>query len=115
MRARVLLMVWPAQTAFAEHFQQPFVFDRLKFLSKFPNGQAKTLGKSWGRRAGLHVVKMMTNDGAEPSKVNYYLNRYPRREDALRWHPTGPMFDSGGTEQPFVKHTRVVCFLALDT
>lgn len=47
------------------------------------------------------MVRERTNDGAEPSKVNFYLKRYPRRRDALRWRPTAPMFDSGGTEPAF--------------
>lgn len=90
-----------AATAFAEHMQQPFIFDKMNFLSKFPDGEAKTLGVQWGRKVGDFVVRMRTNDGAEPSKVNFYLNRYPRRKDALRWRPTGPMFDSGATEPSF--------------
>ncbi len=90
-----------AATAFAEHFQQPLLFDRMKFLSRFPDGEAKTLGRQWGRRVGRYIVRERTNDGAEPSKVNFYLSRYPRRQDVLRWRPTAPMFDSGATEPAF--------------
>lgn len=90
-----------AATAFAEHFQQPMLFDRMAFLNHFPEGEAKTLGRDWGRRVGRFVVRLRTNDGAEPSKVNFYLGRYPRRHDALRWRPTAPMFDSGATEPAF--------------
>ena len=35
---------------------------------------------------------MRTNDGSEPSEVNYYLGRYERRTDSLRWRPTGPFY-----------------------
>ncbi len=90
-----------AWTAFAEHFQQPMLFDKLAFLKKYPNGEAKDLGIEWGRRIGRFIVKERTNDGAEPSKVNFYLRRYQRRNDALRWRPTGPLFDSGATEPAF--------------
>lgn len=47
-------------------------------------------------------VRDRTNDGAEPSKATFYLGRYPRRQDALRWTPTGPLFDSGKAEPAFV-------------
>lgn len=90
-----------AATAIAEHFQQPFLFDRMKFLARFPDGEGKSLGSDWGRQVGRFIVRERTNDGAEPSKVNFYLKRYPRRRDALRWRPTVPMFDSGATEPAF--------------
>ena len=90
-----------AATAFAEHFQQPLVFDRMKFLAHYPEGEAKTLGRQWGRRVGRFIVRERTNDGAGPSKINFYLKKYTRRHDALRWRPTAPMFDSGGTEPAF--------------
>lgn len=90
-----------AATAFAEHMQQPFLFDQMSFLSRYPAGEAKTLGEAWGRKVGDFVVRMRTNDGAEPSKANFYLRRYPRRQDSLRWRPTGPLFDSGATEPSF--------------
>jgi membrane-associated phospholipid phosphatase len=83
------------QVAVAEHFQQPFVFDRLKFLADIPDSEAKSLGIQWGEHVGRHVVRMRTNDGAEPSKVNFYLGRYPRRTDVLKWSPTGPFYDAG--------------------
>ena len=35
---------------------------------------------------------MRTNDGAEPSESRYYLGRYKRRTDSLRWAPTGPFY-----------------------
>ena len=37
---------------------------------------------------------MRTDDGSEPSEVNYYLDRYPRRTDALRWRPTAPFYSA---------------------
>lgn len=73
----------------AETFQQPFLFERRRFHARFPDGEAKSLGIAWGRQVGRAVVRMRTHDGMEPNKVNYYLDRYPRRRDALNWNPTG--------------------------
>ncbi len=79
-------------TAAAEAFQQPFLFERIGFLSRFPDGEAKSLGAEWGRAAGRRALDMRTDDGSEPSEVNYYLGRYRRRADSLRWSPTGPFY-----------------------
>ncbi len=81
--------------AIAEHFQQPFVLDRANFLRRYHPGDAKSRAVTWGEKVAAHVVRLRTNDGAEPSKVNFYLDRYPRRRDALRWTPTGPLYDAG--------------------
>ena len=78
--------------AAAEAFQQPFLFERIAFLSRFPDGEAKSLGVEWGRAVGRRVLDMRTDDGSEPSEVNYYLGRYQRRADSLRWSPTGPFY-----------------------
>ena len=78
--------------AAAEAFQQPFLFERMAFLDLFPGSEAKDLGFRWGRAAARKVLDMRTNDGAEPSEVNYYLGRYERRADSLRWRPTGPFY-----------------------
>ena len=78
--------------AAAEAFQQPFLFERLAFLNRFPGSEAKSLGVEWGRAAGRHLVNLRVNDGAEPSEANYYLGRYSRRRDSLRWTPTGPFY-----------------------
>ncbi|GAB5486738.1 MAG: hypothetical protein Pars2KO_03080 [Parasphingorhabdus sp.] len=81
-------------TAASENFQQPFLFERGAFKNRFPDGEAKSLGIEWGRKVGLQIVKMRTNDGAEPSKANFYLDRYKRRDDALKWTPTGPFYSA---------------------
>ena len=78
--------------AAAEAFQQPFLFERIAFLSRFPDGEAKSLGVDWGREVGRRVLDLRTDDGSEPSEVNYYLGRYRRRADSLRWSPTGPFY-----------------------
>ena len=80
--------------AAAEAFQQPFLFERIAFLDRFPGSEGKTLGVQWGRQVGQKVLEMRTGDGAEPSKVNYYLGRYRRRTDSLRWRPTGPFYSA---------------------
>ena len=79
-------------TAAAEAFQQPFVFRRSTFLNRFPGSEAKSLGVQWGRRVARHVLDMRTDDGSEPSEVDYYFDDYPRRTDALQWSPTGPFY-----------------------
>ena len=81
-------------TAAAEVFQQPFLFERTGFKRRFPDGEAKRLGVEWGRKVGLEIVKMRTNDGSEPSEVNFYLGRYKRRNDSLKWTPTGPYYSA---------------------
>ena len=78
--------------AAAEAFQQPFLFERMAFLDRFPASEARTLGVEWGRTVGRRVLRMRTDDGSEPSEVNYYLGRYRRRTDSLRWRPTGPFY-----------------------
>ena len=80
--------------AAAEAFQQPFLFERIAFLNRFPGSEAKTLGVEWGRTVGRKVLDMRTHDGSEPSRVNYYLGRYSRRTDCLRWRPTGPFYSA---------------------
>ena len=81
-------------TAAEEAFQQPFFLDRAAFVNRFPGGEAKSLGIEWGREVGLRVLKMRTNDGSEPSEANFYLGRYARRTDSLRWRPTGPFYSA---------------------
>jgi len=81
-------------TAASEVFQQPFLVERKNFFASIPGGQAKQRGMKWGRHVGLQIVKMRTNDGAEPNKVNFFLGRYPRRKDVLGWSPTGPFYSA---------------------
>ena len=76
----------------AEAFQQPFLFERISFLSRFADSEAKSLGVEWGRAVGRRVLELRTDDGSEPSEARYYLGRYERRNDALRWRPTGPFY-----------------------
>jgi hypothetical protein len=80
--------------AAAEAFQQPFVMERMAFKKRFPDGEAKRLGVEWGRKVGKAVVRMRTRDGAEANKVNFYLGRYPRRKDSLKWTPSGPFYSA---------------------
>ncbi|MCY4489347.1 MAG: vanadium-dependent haloperoxidase [Deltaproteobacteria bacterium] len=80
--------------AAAEAFQQPFLVERMAFQDRFPNGEAKSLGVEWGKAVARHVLKMRTDDGSEPSEANYYLGRYQRRTDSLRWRPTGPFYSA---------------------
>jgi PAP2 superfamily protein len=81
-------------TVASENFQQPFLFERMAFKDRFPEGEAKSLGIEWGRQVGMHIVRMRTNDGAEANRINHYLGRYPRRRDSLKWTPTGPFYSA---------------------
>ena len=78
--------------AAAEVFQQPFLFEKIAFEKRFPGSEAKSLGVDWGRTVGRRVLEMRTDDGSEPSEVDYYLGSYQRRSDSLRWRPTGPFY-----------------------
>ena len=80
--------------AAAEAFQQPFLFERIAFLNRFPGSAAKSRGVEWGQAVGQKVLEMRTHDGSEPSKVNYYLGRYKRRTDCLCWRPAGPFYSA---------------------
>lgn len=79
-------------TAASQCFGQPFLWERNGFVDKFEGSEAKSLGIRWGRHVGIEINKMRTHDGAEPHKVNFYHGRYPRREDVLKWAPTGPAY-----------------------
>ena len=45
-------------SAAAEAFQQPFLFERIAFLNRFPGSEAKSLGVEWGRMAAGRVLKL---------------------------------------------------------
>ena len=87
--------------AAAEAFQQPFVFDRMRFLKKFENNDAKQKGIEWGEKVGNYIAKLRTGDGNEPSKRDFYLGRFPRRDDILKWRPTGSFYNAHGTSPGF--------------
>ncbi len=96
--------------AAAEAFQQPFLFERTAFLKRFPGSEAKSLGVEWGRRAAMIVLGQRTDDGSEPSEVNYYLGRYERRGDTLQWSPTAPFYGaSPGPSFPSFEPCRSGC------
>jgi len=82
-------------TAASECFQQPFLWERRAFRSRFPDGEAKSLGEQWGRHVGILINKMRTRDGAEPNRANFYHDNYERRDDVLKWTPTGPSYAAG--------------------
>lgn len=82
-------------TLASECFQQPFLWERRAFQARFADGEAKQRGVQWGRHVGLEIAKMRTGDGSEPHRVNFYHGRYPRREDELKWTPTGPTYSAG--------------------
>lgn len=78
--------------ALEEAFQSMFSFDRRAFLSKYENNAAKANAIKIGKMAAKQVTDFRVYDGAEPNKANFYLGRYPRRDDVLRWAPTGPFY-----------------------
>ena len=76
-------------TLASEVLLTPLMFQRMTFMQRFPDGEAKTLGAEWGRKVGMHFVKMRTFDGSGSGKVGYFFNNWPERHDALGWIPTG--------------------------
>lgn len=84
--------------AFAEAasdvYQSRFSSDISYFLAGFENGSQKDLSIKIGQKIGQWVVNVRRNDGAEAAEVNYYLGRYQRRHDSLRWSPTLPNFSA---------------------
>ncbi|MDE2674697.1 MAG: vanadium-dependent haloperoxidase, partial [Paracoccaceae bacterium] len=80
--------------AAGEAFQTPFMMEREAFLNRYPDNEAKTLGVEWGEVVARKLLDLRTGDGSEPSKLNYYLGRYQRRTDTLRWRPTGPFYSA---------------------
>ncbi|WP_299194822.1 vanadium-dependent haloperoxidase [uncultured Erythrobacter sp.] len=79
-------------TAASECFKQPFLWERSAFKGRFADGESKRLGIEWGRKVGIAINQMRTGDGAEPHVVNFYHGRYKRRDDELKWTPTGPAY-----------------------
>ncbi len=80
--------------AAAEVFQQPFLVEKSAFLKRFADGEAKSQAVDWGKKVARKVVRMRNDDGSESSEVNFYLGRYQRRQDALRWRPTGTFYSA---------------------
>lgn len=80
--------------AAAETFQQPLMLEKKHFLKLFPDSTGKSAAVAWGKKIGRQVIRMRNDDGAEPSEANYYLGRYQRREDSLKWSPTGPFYSA---------------------
>ncbi len=78
--------------AMEEAFQSKFTFDRQLFLNGYESNSAKTNAINIGKTAASRVKELRVNDGAQPNKANFYLGRYPRRNDVLRWAPTGPFY-----------------------
>jgi hypothetical protein len=78
--------------ALSEAFQSSFYFNRQAFLDQYPGSDKKSRSIQWGEEVGNKMKKMRAQDGAEPSRSGYYLNRYNRRDDALKWSPTGPFY-----------------------
>ena len=76
-------------TVASEVLLTPLTMQRLAFMTRFTDGAAKSLGAEWGRKVGLHFVKMRTFDGSGSSKLPYYFHNWPRRGDVLQWLPTG--------------------------
>ena len=76
-------------TVASEVLLTPLITQRAAFMDRFAASDAKTLGAEWGRKVGLHFVKMRTFDGSGATKINYYFNTWPQRNDVLAWIPTG--------------------------
>lgn len=79
--------------ALSEALQSSFVFDRQNFVGEYDDS-GKSQAIQYGTYAADAVIKSRIRDGAEPNKSEFYLGRYPRRDDVLRWSPTGPFYGS---------------------
>ena len=79
-------------TVMSQVCQTPLVSERARFMRQIPDGDAKTAGAEWGRKIGLEIVRRRTHDGSAPNLNANYLGRWKRREDALRWVPTGSFY-----------------------
>jgi len=80
--------------AFAEGAQTSLYFDRQTFLRRYPRDDATARAIQWGESVADAVIRDRSQDGAQPSRAGAYLGRYPRREDVLRWAPTGGFYGS---------------------
>lgn len=80
--------------AFAEGAQTSLLFDKRDFLSHYPSDEATSRAISWAEHVSDYVINMRAQDGSQPSQANSYLGRYPRRDDVLKWSPTGGFYDS---------------------
>jgi len=80
--------------AIADAFQSSFYLNRRKFLDQFPNSDKKLRSIKWGEYVAKAITRARAQDGAEPSKSNFYLGRYDRRGDILEWSPTAPFFEA---------------------
>jgi hypothetical protein len=80
--------------AFAEGAQTSLLFDKMDFLSRYDSGEGKARGVAYGEYVSDFVINMRTQDGAQPSQSQAYLGRYPARQDALSWAPSGGFYGS---------------------
>ena len=78
--------------AFAEGAQTSLLFDKSEFLGRYPSDDATSRGIAWGEHVSDHIIGLRSQDGAQPSQSDGYLGRYPRRDDVLRWAPTGGFY-----------------------
>ncbi|MEH6648339.1 vanadium-dependent haloperoxidase [Sulfitobacter sp.] len=83
-------------TALGAALNSSFSIDLHQFLATRPDGDPKDLGVKWGHQVALALIRSRIHDGAEPSRSAHYLGRYPRRQDNLKWSPTGPFYSAGG-------------------
>lgn len=79
-------------TVMSQVCQTPLVAERARFLRQIADGDAKTSGIAWGRRIGMEILRRRTHDGSAPNLNANYLGRWQRRQDALRWVPTGSYY-----------------------
>ncbi|MBC2651993.1 vanadium-dependent haloperoxidase [Novosphingobium aerophilum] len=79
-------------TVMSQVAQSPMIGERARFMRMIPDGEAKSAGAEWGRKVGLEIVRRRTNDGSAPNLNANYLGRWKRRQDALRWVPSGSFY-----------------------
>ena len=79
-------------TVMSEVCQTPLIGERARFQAQIADSDAKTAGLEWGRKVGLDIVRRRTHDGSAPNLNASYLGRWKRRQDALRWVPSGSYY-----------------------
>ncbi|MEO0751611.1 MAG: vanadium-dependent haloperoxidase [Pseudomonadota bacterium] len=82
-------------TALNDSLRASFAPDLSRYLSDLPDNGGKSEGVAWGRAVGAALNRSRYQDGSEPSRAAEYLGRYPRRQDNLKWSPTGPFYRAG--------------------
>lgn len=93
-------------TALNDSLRASFAPDLSRYLAGLPDNGGKSDGVAWGKVVGAALNRSRYQDGSEGSHSEVYLGRYPRRQDNLKWSPTGPFYDAGSLGPRFESFAR---------